>query len=244
MAMQHKGFTIIEVILFLAITGVVMSAMLVGVGAGLNHQKYRDATNELMSYVQDQYNLVGNVNNSRAQTDVCANGRVTKGTVRGEGAGRSDCTIVGRLLQSTDGQSITAAKVIATVDALNLPRNPADSDIKILRDAGLTLDPNKEIYQPPWGTRVVAPGNHQPASFSLLIIRMPTSGVVHTYVASSGSGSTTPAVVVGNYSQPRELKLCLDPKGLLGVSSQAIGTRIAPDAANSGGVTFVSQGDC
>lgn len=240
MGMRHKGFTLIEVILFLAVTGIVMSVMLVGVSTGLNHQKYRDATNGLMSYMQDQYNLVSNVNNSRLDTDVCAGGGITRSSTAREGVGRSDCTIVGRLLRTSGGQFITSAKVVATEDVVNLPKNPSDADVKVLQDAKLTLDPNEEIYQPSWGTEVVSAGDHQPANFSILIVRMPTSGVIHTYVAPSGT--VTPAELVRDYAQPSELKLCLNSKGLLGVSPA--GTAIAANAANSSGITFVGEGDC
>lgn len=236
MGTHRRGFTLIEVVLFLGVTGLIMAVMLVGVGAGLNQQKYRDATNNLMSYVEDQYNLVNNVNNNRAPAEICKKPALV---------GRSDCTIVGRLLQSGDGSVVKSTQIIATTDVKLLPKNIGDTDAKVLQDASLTTTSAIDTYTPIWNTRLVTPGNHQPAAFSILIVRMPTSGVIHTYATNSAVTKPADFFTGANPTPPTaDTKLCLDPNGLLGFSTQPAGTMITSNASNSSGVTFVSQGSC
>lgn len=244
MRTQNRGFSLIEVVLFLGITGIIMAVLLVGVGAGLNQQKYRDSINGFLSHIQDQYNRVTNVSNNRPSTTVCSGGVIVEGGVPGPAAGMSNCTIVGRVLHSRiDGAGIDESQVISTVDPTTLPVNAGDSDLQILRDAALVVSPDVEQYSPSWGTSLVAPSSGNPATFSILIVRMPTSGVIHTYASSSANLS--PAQIVALSPPPvTDIKLCLAPNGLLGASTQPVGVNIAANAANSSGVTTVSQGDC
>ena len=46
------GFTIIEMMLFLAVSGAMAAGIMVGVGATVNAQRYRDATHSLVSFFQ------------------------------------------------------------------------------------------------------------------------------------------------------------------------------------------------
>lgn len=243
MGTKKKGFSLIEVVLFLGITGLIVSVMLIGVGAGLNQQKYRDALSSLMGYVQNQYNLVANVNNTRPNTEVCNGARIISGI--GPTAGRSDCTVVGMLLRTVGGEEVTSTKVISTVDPTTLPKNSDDSETEVLRDARLVSAPNPDTYNPSWDTTIVTSGVNDPMNFSILIVRSPTTGVIHTFV--SNSGTTEPAnffVGASATANAADLKLCLAPNGLLGFSNQPSGIMIAADAANSSGVSFVSQGSC
>lgn len=247
MGIKHRGFTLIEVVLFLGVTGVVMSVLLVGVGAGLNRQKYSDASNSLMSYMQNQYNLVNNVNNSRPATDICSAGSISTGGTAGVSAGRSDCTIVGRYLRAgADSMTIESTQVIATTDAAKLPLSSSDTDAKVLKDAGLILAPTSETYQLSWQTSLVTPKPNQPLQFSMLIVRMPTTGVIHTYVQSGSAPASPAAYFAAATPNPptADFKLCLSPGGLLASVTEPVGVMVAKNASNSSGVTFVSQGAC
>ncbi|MEO5948933.1 MAG: hypothetical protein ABIP74_00865 [Candidatus Saccharimonas sp.] len=242
---MQPGFTIIETMLFLGITGLIMSFMLVGISTQLNQRRYQDASTSLMTYLQSQYNLVSNVSNVRSSSDLCSNGKieVTGGT---SGPGTSDdCTIVGRLLRSSDaGKTVSAVPVIATVDATLLPLKAGDSDVRILIDANLITALTADEYHPQWGTTLAqpAPDDNLPSNFSILIVRMPTSGVVHTFISTNETASLSDLLNVGNLSS--DFLLCLDPSNILGASSKANGVRLKADSANTSGLEYVSQGGC
>ncbi len=240
-----KGFTIIESMLFLGVTGLIMTVMLTGVSVSLNRERYKDAVNSFTDYMQGQYNLVANVNNSRNPDEICTGGSIVVGGVTDAGRGTSDCTIVGRVIHmNTDGTAATSAQVYATVDAATLPLNPGDSDEKVLQDANLIASPTKDEYTLPWSTRLVepAPNSATPNVFSMLIVRMPTTGLLHTYAVSAVNQS--PAAIIGGSIPSDGLPLCVDPSGLLTGGVGRVGVIVAPDAANSAGVKFLSEGTC
>lgn len=246
-ATKQAGFTIIETMLFVGITGLIMAFMLVGVSTQLNHRRYQDASNSLLSYVQSQYNLVSNVNSARSASEVCIDHQVKAAETGDEndaGRGTSDCTIVGRLLRSVEGGTgISSTQVIATVDAASLPLQRGDSDTKVLQDARLTTGLNVDQYSTQWNTKLVrpAPNGDQAGTFSILITRMPTTGLIHTYANTSATISLDELVDTANLV---DFKLCLDPNGLLGLASEPTGTLIRADAASTGSIEFVSQGEC
>lgn len=240
---KQAGFTIIETMLFLGVTGLIMSFMLVGVGTQLNQRRYQDASTSLVTYIQTQYSLVSNVNNSRDEHEVCIGSTVKVDASRST-VGTSDCTIVGRVLRTVnDGQGIKATPVIATVDAAKLPLNQGDSDIKVLHDASLTPGLVTEMYTPQWGTQLVQvePDDNLAATFSILIVRMPTSGVVHTFVSTNENISLSSIVDVANQT---DFRICLGPNGLLGALSRPTGVLLKADASNTAHVEFVASGEC
>jgi|APMI01.1.fsa_nt_gi type II secretory pathway pseudopilin PulG len=248
---SKSGFTIIEVVLFLAITGLIMSVMLVGIGNSINQERYRDASTSLLGYLQGQYNSTVNVSNTRAKNQPCT------GVGTDDGRGTSDCFIVGRVLTGIKTQTdsngtrhvIESRPVYASVDLR--PSDPAligKTDVEILRLSGLTQGSEVESYAMEWGTKLVRPTG-DPAgdsTFTILIIRMPTSGIIHTYVMSSLD--RTPSQVLTSTVLPAEptvdFKACLEPAGLIKSAQALTGVRVTKNAANSGGVKFVAAGDC
>jgi type II secretory pathway pseudopilin PulG len=233
-----KGFSIIEVILFLGVTGLIMAVLLTGVSVALNRERYHDAVNSFQDYLQGQYNLVANVNNSRANTDICKNGKIVVGGGTDNGRGTSDCTIVGRVLYSTvDGRSIDSAQVYATVDAANLS---GGDDAQVLRDAKLTVSPQVDNFVIGWSTQLVS-GDGSLLPFSILIARTPTSGQIHTYAISKADQA--PIDIIGHVSASPGFLMCVSNPGLM-PGAVRTGVILAPDAVNSSGVLFAPESDC
>lgn len=235
-----QGFTVIEVILFLALTGLIMTVMLAGISTNLNQERYRDANTSLIGFFQDQYSNVMNVSNVRAKDEPCTGG------ASDGGRGTSDCFIVGRLLSSTAaGNAITSRAVHANSEyMIGDPTLDGKTDIQILQAADLSLSDQVDTYTMEWGTSLVDPvaDGGAKSAFTLLIVRMPTTGVVHTYLASSAGRE--PVEILADAAPTAPLVLCIEPDGLLNPGQARRGVQVVKDAVNSAGVKPVYEGGC
>jgi prepilin-type N-terminal cleavage/methylation domain-containing protein len=57
---KHKGFTIIEVMIFLAISGLLLVGVLIGTGTTIARQRYNDAVQSFAEFLRQQYSFVIN----------------------------------------------------------------------------------------------------------------------------------------------------------------------------------------
>ena len=243
MGREHGGFTIIEVILFLAISGMMITAVLIGVGASLNYQRYNDALNSFSDFVKGQYNLTDNVRNNRSAdvdyTSVCRSG--LGGSNNAEGTS-SNCTLVGRYIYSTNnGTQVVSRPLIATAQA---DENATDIG-SILNSMKLVVPPaamntDDEDYTLAWQTTVRSAKNQEP-QFSMLIVRL-ESGVIQTFANSA-------VVAADNLSEfwsgtQESVVLCVMPEGLVGANPSGI--TVSSRAVTSSGVTYAApgQGTC
>ena len=243
-AARSSGFTVIEVMLFLAVSGLMILGMFVGISGSINRQRYEDAVFSFQDYLQGQYNLVDNVRNNRDQY-ICRSGAIIEAspTEQAERArGTSDCVITGRLVTTVDGRRFTSKPVIATApsSAYDVTHGEAgllDSlQLVVMPDVALT---DSDDYQIAWNTRIYTEKGNEDASNTaqLLIVRMPTSNVVRTYFRTTDSTDLTGFWTGGS---PSELSLCVEPDGL--IRSNPTGVRVLASASNANSVQFISAG--
>ena len=62
---NRKGFTIIEVVLFLAISGAVLAAIIAGTASVAAKRRYNDAVSDLAENIRNVYSSTVNVENNR-----------------------------------------------------------------------------------------------------------------------------------------------------------------------------------
>lgn len=129
MKIQLKsGFTIIEVMLFLAITGLLIGGILAGTNQSLNTQRYRSAVEDLRNTITAQYatslslrNLTedssGNTTSGLNSVDPCSVIDGAGGIETHVARGSSNCLYVGRLilLSATSSEQISQLKVYPVV---------------------------------------------------------------------------------------------------------------------------------
>jgi type II secretory pathway pseudopilin PulG len=233
----QNGFTIIETMLFLAVTGLLATAILVGSGVAIGQQRYRDSVNSLKSYVQQQYSEVTNVVNARNKSWTCdANGNVIASDAsNGEARGTSDCVLLGRLMTvDSTGTKLTASNVIG-YKAAGTGTGTAASDIDELKtNYKLTASPiDQDIADVSWGAQVVKQKTTTPMPLSMLIVRSPLSGSVMTFTAEGTQNSLTALI-----TQKRDLCVNADPGSFVG---KRLEVQISAFATNQGAVQIPSE---
>ena len=189
MAIPHRrGFTIIEVSLFLALSGLLMVGLIVGTNASISRQRYNDSVNNFAEYLRTAYNDVSNISNDNP------NSSEVSGNEQGK-AGRSKYAVYGKLLTFGEpGTTISEAQAYDVVGYAVNSSNIIDSDtLSILRkvqanivyDKDDTIGSNYQFYRrvtytAPWGASFEQPNGYRYYG-AVLIVRSPVSGIIHTY---------------------------------------------------------------
>lgn len=215
----ETGFTIIETMLFLAVTGLLAVGILVGAGVSIGQQRYRDSVNSLKSYIQDQYTEVTNVVNSRNGTWTCDSaGNVSQQTDvnSGQARGTSDCVILGRYITvDASGMRLTTSNVVG----YPLPgATQASSDIaELTTNYKLGLSSvDQDTTTVNWGAQIVKEKTTTPMPLAILIVRSPLSGAVSTFMQQGVPTSLTSMIVVGNMNHAQDICVNADAGSFVG----------------------------
>lgn len=225
---NKNGFTLIETMLFLAITGALVVAVLIGTGASINVQRYRDSVTSLKSLIQKQYSDVLNVQNQLSSTNISCDNNAAVGTTGTTAPrGQSDCVIMGKYI-TINGSDVTTSTVIghaSGVAASDL------SDINLIKSYNLsTLPSSVETSQLEWGVQVAWPKSgsdakspQTPRSIAILVVRSPQNGQNYTF---TGDDITVPlkSLVVAGANNPGQAQrtVCLASGGLTNNNDMAI----------------------
>jgi type II secretory pathway pseudopilin PulG len=232
---RNVGFTIIETMLFLAITGALIAALLGGVGIALNNQRYNDSVQSFKSFLQGQFANLDSVINDRSDNWSCDSSAVTSQTGQTVARGQSDCFIVGTYVV-INGGATTTTDVIATSKS-GAPTG-ANDIAKLTSGYHFSLAAaSTQSQELEWGTSIAWPTSGSsphdssrspstPRSIAIMMIRSPDSGTTYTFTEDpTGSNQTDPAnvkeadiismMVAGNVVPGQGDRLiCLDSNGL------------------------------
>jgi len=238
-----RGFTIIEVMLFLAITGALFAALMIGVNTGVTQQRYLDSVRSYKALLQNEYSEVVNTRNEDIEDWKCSG----EDGVKQEGSrlpprGTSRCVILGRAIQITgEGQKITTSSVTG------YDTNGTDDDqgdIAAIKGYSPKLGGfDERSTELDWSTHLtpVPPRTGNPVSTALiLILRSPSSGLIRVFTSPSSLGNTTdlsPLIDQANASEAAIVKNCIiGDSGLLPKQMISLDPRIAsPDAVTTDG---------
>lgn len=178
----RSGFTIIEVMLFLAITSALTIAILVGSGAAISRQRYNDSVNSFKGLIQEQYSQIANVINTAPRNPICTPSGDTLSFNGGseQPRGTSQCLIIGRFLL-VEPTEVTAYNVIGQPPA---DSTAGSSDSATLKTYAVAVQ-SPETHEISWGARIV-PKTGEGETTGILIVRSPLSGSILTYIKDMG----------------------------------------------------------
>lgn len=159
---MKKGFTIVETMLVLSISGLLTVALLVGWSININRQRYDDAVNTFKSDIQDVFNEVENPTNSN-ENNTCdrTSGRkileINNHPEADPGRGNSNCIIMGKMIIFSEydnfGQDVNT---FTTFNLIGIDGNYSESanSIEAIRASQMTVDLSvSKEYQIEWGAR-------------------------------------------------------------------------------------------
>lgn len=240
------GFTIIEVVLFLAITGLMVVGLLVGVSGSIDRERYNDAVTSLHDNLQGQYNLVDNIYTNRPAEYRCGTGGVSAAPPH-QPRGTSNCSIVGRYItSSSDGKILTSKPIYARNDITSIGSGIEDEQ-DLLDELRLIVAPDSinydiQTFRIPWDTWVFTDPDNPAGSrsFTLALIRIPTNNLIRTYATE---GNVSLSALIAN-AQAEPLAVCVERDGL--VSYPTSGVKILRSAVNANGAQRITSdsGEC
>lgn len=263
---KRHGFTLIEVSLFLAISGLLLIGIIAGTQSSISAQRFKDSVQNFAEFLRSVYSEVNNPQNT------------------GTNMGRSDYAIYGRLIsfgqkRTTTGaiipdyeQRIYVYDVIGQSDSIGTGSvaealRAANANVIIEnKDASgnttsVSFAGNVREYIPTWGAAIDDAGktNGTPYAGSILIVRHPRSGTISTLV-SSDVININKIVIDANNSKnftnaQKMLKdklnsfgasvvnFCVNPNGPNLTADVRRNVRLLSNARNASGVELINQDD-
>jgi type II secretory pathway pseudopilin PulG len=250
---KQTGFTVIEVMLFLAITGLMVVGMVAGTSISIQTQRYHDSVRSFKSLVQEQYAEIVSTENNRLRSTFCGDGSATPVETEQDASvvGQSDCEIVGRYMV-VKGGDISIYSVIANRNERAKPRDATDDITLMTNESYMRFGIDNSFVETgsmEWGAEIAWPSAgsdartpRTPRNLSLLFIRSPDSGQVYTF-SSSNVPEDTPdgSAVLGMITSEgrSEVTICIDSAGLLSNNNMFI--YIAGHASSSSSVEALTN---
>ncbi len=259
MKRRRAGFTLIEVSLFLAITGLLFVGIAVGTQNSIFQQRFNDSVQNFAEFLRSAYSDVMNV--------------------RSDGNGRSDKAIYGKLItfgENTDlagnpvdpeGSSIFSYNVIGNAESEvsgGIIKSLGDLGANVVVEEDGTYKPAgfADNYKPRWSSAIQqdnSNGNGRDNFVgAILIVRHPDSGTVFTFVKRDGTIQVNEAVKEPSSDDNMEhlltkelesgsfesgtIDFCVNPNGI-GQGGLRRDVRLVENARNGSGVEVIGDGD-
>lgn len=256
----RRGFTLVEVSLFLAITAAIFVSIAVGTQNSIFQQRYNDAVQNFAEFLRSVYSQVMNV--------------------QSEGHGRSEYAIYGKLVNFEEDENgnnkITTYNVIGDVAEDDLDNgNVLDRLKKLNADVVLNKGVGEDIeykpvgfvedYRPRWASQIQTTKGwdekYEVFTGALLIVRHPSSGTVYTYSSNEpikdvdgyirglNSGLSVENQLLtkiesdnesDKFSSANDVDFCVNPNGAE-QSTLRRDVRIVAGARNATGVEIISD---
>jgi type II secretory pathway pseudopilin PulG len=241
---KTAGFTIIEVMLFLAVSGALAVAILVGSGVAINQQRYRDSVSSLKSFLQEQYSDTTNTTNSRTGDEACSNAVVVTPPSyipAPQPRGTTNCLLLGRsIVISNNGTQVTVSNVVGYRTSDTAPLEATDS-LELTTNYRLATSPiDQEVKSVDWGARVVKPKTSTAQPLAMMIIHSPLSGSIMTFVSQTPQPDLNLLAKVGPNTVATNL--CVEPSGGSFTGSQ-LSVRIDPYATSQSAIEISSESE-
>lgn len=183
---KQRGFTIIEVSLFLSLSALLLATLIFGMQRMVSQARFEDSVNSLTSFIQSQYEEARSGINPRSVGDIDAacNGAVGVASA----PGTSNCLLIGKVLHfNQDSSDVRTSYAIATT----VPDSSLSDQAALEASNLIEPDVGQQTYEIQWGAeftmgRLLNPPTGLPATASevdtIAILRSPVSSQVLVYL--------------------------------------------------------------
>ena len=186
--MKHKrhGFTLIEVTLFVALTGLLFMGVVIGTGRSIAGQRFFDAAQNYGEFLKSVYSQVSNPQSiGQGQGDIAIYGKMIsfgqKYGLDGSELPKDEqhifvYDVVGNASGDFGGEIVKALKDAKANVAVVTSKN--GSTVTEMQAAGIVVD-----YEPHWGAVIEKTEAGELYEGTVLIVRHPSSGTINTIVS-------------------------------------------------------------
>lgn len=268
MSKMRRGFTLIEVALFLAVTGLLFAGVMVGVQNSIWQQRYNDTVQNFANFLRNVYSEVSNPQssgNGRSEELAIYGKLISFGEKRGLDGAELDANTQKVFVYDVVGD-VNAAKVGSGSIIELLEKLDANAVVRTKDKDGVTVNAKLagivESYSPIWGSVIeAAKGDSEHAANnnlykgSILIVRHPKSGAINTLVSDNvievnetlkyADGSLVydyiDELLTSKLSTFRleDANFCVNPYGIGENGTTKRNIRIVKNARNSSGVEII-----
>ena len=250
MRKRINGFTIIEVSLFLAITGLLFLGVTIGVQSSVFRQRFNDSVQNFAEFLRGIYAETMNVQSADK--------------------GRSKQAIYGKLVtfgetigfdgRPVDGNQAFVYDVVGDINddagtgGILTALSNANADVIAKDDDTWKLAGIVESYRPKWSAAIQSTNSYEYKKATLLVVRHPKSGTVYTFVMDgaipvnesmkglSGNNNILLPFLKDTYFRPEQIDFCVNPEGESPYNSRA-DVKINENARNSSAIEIIYEGD-
>lgn len=264
--MRRKGFTLIEVAMFLAITGMIFVAVAVGTQNSIWQQRSQDAVQNFAEFLREVYSGVSNPQGKDATGGNSEKAIYGKLIVFGEEIGLDNRDIN----VEADGQQIFVYDIVGNAYAgsahgLKEHEQLKNVALNVVEKKDGNLEPYGMVqqYVPRWAASIESTEQLTPEQIgtganlfvgSIMIVRLPSSGAIVTRFLNHAidvnrairNGPTQEAYKglltneLNNFTNV-PIDFCVNPSGIGEANNNRYDVRIAEGAKNASGIEIVSQ---
>lgn len=228
MSNKTKGFTFLEVSLFLALSGAILIGILVGITSTLSSQRYNASVQDFAEFLRRTYTEVENPQSSHG--------------------GQDSQVLYGRLIIFGEDGDYTVHTYNVAGNDVAQNSVPASNDISQLRDELQNVnlrridDDNNDTYNVLWGAEIHSESGDR-RYCGVLIVRMPSTGKIKTFWLKNDAIAATKANPDGKIdvssASITDINFCVRSSD--NPSSVDRNVRIIKDAQNADAVQIISQ---
>ena len=180
---KHQGFTLIEVALFIALSGLILMGVIISTGNAISQQHYNDSVQNFADFLRGLYSEVSDPKSAGdGRSDYAVYGKlVTFGETESNGVIYT-YDVIGEADGDLGDSDVLAALLTLKASPIIKSEDPDNPGEYITTYAGF-----EENYTPTWNAKISLVKNSgldRVDKGALLIVRSPMSGVIYTFAMS------------------------------------------------------------